>query len=98
MARTLVAPGAAALAAFGAAAAARWMLAPSAAVAGLLLCGVFAAPAALLALYGTRSGRRALQDALRSLADLRRPSPPAPLPSAEQENQDPLRQPVHLRE
>ena len=97
MARTLVAPGAAACGAFAAALAARWLLAPASAVAGLLLCGLCAAPAAVLVLYATRSGRRAIRDAFRSLADLRRPSPPAPLPSPEEELADTMRRPGDLR-
>ncbi len=78
MARTLVAPGAAAFAAFAAALLVRLLLTPSSAVAGLLLSAAAAVPAALLVLWRTRSGRRALEDALRSLAELRRPSPATP--------------------
>jgi hypothetical protein len=64
MARTLVAPAAAAAAAFVAAVGARLLLAPSSPLTGLLLSAAFAAPAALLVLRATRSGRRALRDAL----------------------------------
>lgn len=85
MARTLVAPGAAAIAAFAAASAVRLLAAPSSATAGLLLSGAAAAPAALLVLWATRSGRRALRDAFASLSELRRPSPAAPSPSREEE-------------
>jgi PST family polysaccharide transporter len=83
MARTLVAPGLAAAAAFGSALLVHQ--APLAPVPGLLASAGVAAPAALVALWATRSGRRALKDALGSLASLRRPSPPAPLPRHEEE-------------
>ncbi len=77
MARTLVAPGAAACAAFAAVSLVRLLLAPSSAAAGLLASAPVAASAALLVLWTTRSGRRALKDSFRSLADLRRPRPAA---------------------
>jgi PST family polysaccharide transporter len=75
MLRTLVAPGAAAGAAFAAALLVRSVFAPLSPVPGLLFCGLASAASALLVLWATRSGRRALRDAVRSVADLRRPAP-----------------------
>ncbi len=83
IARTMVAPSAAAAAALAAAGAVRALLGAGSPVSGLFLGSVTAATAALAVLWATRSGRRALRDAFASLADLRRPSPPAPSPSAE---------------
>jgi O-antigen/teichoic acid export membrane protein len=85
LARALVAPLSGALAAFGAAAAVRLLVAPASPVTGVLLCGAAAVFAALITLWATRSGRRALKDALSSVADLRRPSPEAPSPRREEE-------------
>lgn len=70
IAKTAVAPLAAAAAAFLAALLARTIV--SAPVAGLLVSALLAAPAALLVLWATRSGRRALKDAASSLRELRR--------------------------
>jgi PST family polysaccharide transporter len=80
MARTLVAPGAAALAGAAAALLARLMVGAASPVLGLLLSAAAAAPVALLVLWVTRSGRRALRDVVRSLGDLRAPPPAAPAP------------------
>jgi PST family polysaccharide transporter len=85
IARTLVAPGAASVAAFAAAAAVRALLGPGPAISGLFLGSAAAAGAALLTLYATRSGRRALHDAFASLSGLARPSPAAPSPSPERD-------------
>jgi PST family polysaccharide transporter len=85
IAGALVAPAAASCAAFAAAAAVRGLLGPGSPFSGLFLGSAAAAAAALLVLYATRSGRRALRDAFASLSDLRPPSPEAPSPRPEKD-------------
>jgi PST family polysaccharide transporter len=83
--RTLPAPAAASGAAFAAAAAVRAFAGTLSPLLGLMLAALAAGSAALLTLYSTRSGRRALRDAFASLGGLVRPSPAAPSPSSRED-------------